>query len=108
MATRVKNRTDTSTNRDSDKIIVRLPAGMRAHVAEMAAHRGKSVNAEVVTALAVYIAHDGEPDQRTIKDSLAELKQEIQYLRDTLGWQDHRPSNQTRELLRKTKKNPAA
>jgi hypothetical protein len=85
MATRVKKRTDTATNRESDKIIVRLPEGMRAHIAEMAARRGKSMNAEVVTALAVYIAHDGEPDARTIKNALAEMRQEIQYLRETLG-----------------------
>jgi hypothetical protein len=52
---------NTATNRESDKIIVRLPAGMRKHLAEMAARRGKSMNAEVVTALAIYII-DGEPD----------------------------------------------
>jgi predicted HicB family RNase H-like nuclease len=40
---------NTATNRESDKIIVRLPAGMRKHLAEMAARRGKSMNAEVVT-----------------------------------------------------------
>jgi plasmid stability protein len=84
MATRVKKRTDTSTNRESDKIIVRLPTGMRAHLADMAARHGKSMNAEVVTALAAYIAHDGEPDQRTIKDSLGYLSREIMRLREQL------------------------
>jgi hypothetical protein len=80
MATRVKKRTDTSTNRESDKIIVRLPQGMRATLARLAAERGRSMNAEVVTALAAYIAHWGEPDERTIKDALEKLTLEIQFL----------------------------
>jgi Arc-like DNA binding dprotein len=82
---RVKKRTDTATNRESDKIIVRLPAGMRAYLTDMAGRRGRSVNAEVVTALASYIAHDGEVDTSTIKSALAEMKQEITLLRDALG-----------------------
>ncbi|MDE5454024.1 Arc family DNA-binding protein [Bradyrhizobium sp. CSA112] len=77
MAARVKKRTDTSTNRESDKIFVRLPAGMRKHLAQVAARRGKSMNAEVVTALAIHIARDGEPDETTIKSELAELKEGI-------------------------------
>jgi hypothetical protein len=56
MAARVKKRTDTSTNRESDKIITRLPRGMRADLAKLAAERGRSVNAEVVSALAQYIS----------------------------------------------------
>jgi len=84
MAARTKKRTDTATNRESDKIIVRLPAGMRAYLADMAARHGKSMNAEVVTALAVYFAHDGEVDARTIKSELAEMKQEIKDLREIL------------------------
>jgi hypothetical protein len=106
MATRVKKRTDTSTNRESDKIIVRLPKGMRAQIADMAARHGKSMNAEVVTALVIHIMRDGEPDERTVKSALAELKQEIQYLRDTLGWRDHEPSERTQELLQEKKKDP--
>lgn len=85
MAARVKKRADTSTNRESDKIIVRLPAGMREHLADMAARRGKSMTAEVVTALAIYIAHDGDVDETTVKSALAELKLEIKHLRDALG-----------------------
>jgi hypothetical protein len=108
MATRVKKRTDTSTNRESDKIIVRLPAGMRAHLADMAARRGKSMNAEVVTALAIYIAHDGDVDETTIKSSLTELKLEIKHLRETLGWRDYEPSAAAQEPERKAKKNPPA
>jgi hypothetical protein len=77
MAARVKKRTDTSTNRESDKIIVRLPAGMRKQLAGLAARGGKSMNAEVVTALVMHIMRDGEPDESTIKSELAELKEGI-------------------------------
>jgi hypothetical protein len=56
MAARVKKRTDTATNRESDKIITRLPKGMRAALAQLAAESGRSVNAEVVVALTNYIA----------------------------------------------------
>jgi plasmid stability protein len=103
MATRVKKRTDTSTNRESDKVIVRLPEGMRAHIADMAARHGKSMNAEVVTALANHILRDGEPDQNTVKNALVEMKQEIKCLReDILGAEGPRERLlQVLELLRK-------
>lgn len=52
---RVKKRTDTSTNRESDKIISRLPKGMRANLARLADQRGRSANAEVVRALTQYL-----------------------------------------------------
>jgi hypothetical protein len=54
MAARVKKRAGTSTNRESDKIIIRLPAGMRHTLAELAARNGRSMTAEVVAALAVH------------------------------------------------------
>ena len=79
---RVKKRTDTSTNRESDKIIVRLPAGMRAHLADMAARHGRSMNAEVATALAAHIARGGEPDQNTINSSLADIKKSIDLIKE--------------------------
>jgi hypothetical protein len=60
MTTRIKRRTDTATNRESDKIIVRLPDGMRARLADLAARRGRSVTAEVVSALITHLAYDGE------------------------------------------------
>lgn len=43
----------------------------------MAARHGKSMNAEVVTALVMHINFDGEPDHSTIKSELAELNKEI-------------------------------
>jgi plasmid stability protein len=83
MASRVKKRTDTSTNRESDKIIVRLPAGMRDQLAQLAARHGKSMNAEVVTALQNHFARGGaRPDQDEVMGLLGEMKQTIDNLRD--------------------------
>jgi plasmid stability protein len=105
MAARVKKRTDTSTNRESDKIIVRLPKGMRAYLAEMAARRGRSMNAEVVTALAAYFAHDGEVDTSTIKSALVDVNQELKAIRDSL---DRAISQRVEEALHRLKKDPPA
>jgi len=58
MAARVKKRAGTSTNRESDKIIIRLPAGMRHTLAELAARNGRSMTAEVVAALAVHFENE--------------------------------------------------
>ena len=70
MAARVKKRTDTPTNRESDKIIARLPDGMRNHLAEVAEREGRSMNAVVVTALALYFAEESVSAQERIEDDL--------------------------------------
>ena len=43
-----------TTDRGSDKFILRLPDGFRDQLAELAKEHGRSMNAEAVTALAVY------------------------------------------------------
>src|SRR5262245_41794075 len=53
---RVKKRRDLSTNRESDKLIVRPPTGMRDTIKEVADQNGRSMNAEAVEALALYIS----------------------------------------------------
>jgi plasmid stability protein len=58
MAARVKKRVGTSTDRESDKIIVRLPEGMRHTLAKLAARNGRSMTAEVVAALAVHFEQE--------------------------------------------------
>jgi hypothetical protein len=73
-----------AVGRSSDQFMLRLPDGMRDMIAEMAERNGRSMNAEIVSALASYIAHDGEGDTSTIKSALAEMKQEIKLLRDGL------------------------
>ena len=51
----------------------------------MAARLGKSMNAEVVTALEHHITRDGEPSKDEIRTALDELRQEIKELRKALG-----------------------
>jgi hypothetical protein len=63
MAARVKKRPDTSTNRESDKIIVRLPEGMREDISALAEANSRSMTAEVVEALK---NHLNSPDHRTM------------------------------------------
>jgi len=54
---RIKKRVDLSTNRESDKIIVRLPAGMRDMLKKLAEENGRSMSAEVAFALTTHFAH---------------------------------------------------
>jgi uncharacterized protein (DUF1778 family) len=92
MAARVKKRTDTPTNRESDKIIARLPDGMRKHLAEVAEREGRSMNAVVVTALALYFAEESVSAQERIEDdlqgvqiALEKLTKEVAGLRKDTG-----------------------
>lgn len=45
--------TVTATGRESDKFMLRLPEGMRHHIAEAAKKNGRSMNAEIVQRLAL-------------------------------------------------------
>jgi hypothetical protein len=58
MAARVKKRSDTSTNRESDKLIIRLPDGMRDRIAALARASGRSMTAEVVAALEQHLERE--------------------------------------------------
>jgi len=53
---RIKKRIDLSTNRESDKIIIRLPAGMRDMLKRLAEENGRSMSAEVAFALTRHFA----------------------------------------------------
>jgi Arc-like DNA binding domain len=77
MAARVKKRTDTATNRESDKIIVRLPEGMRDMLAKIAAYNGRSMSAEVAFALAIHFAQGWGPETEA---SPAELQRNVNEL----------------------------
>jgi hypothetical protein len=74
MTARVKKRAGTSTNRESDKIIVRLPEGMRHALAELAARNGRSMTAEVVAALAMYFANEDAAKQDRFETAIRELR----------------------------------
>jgi plasmid stability protein len=85
MVARVKKRADTATNRESDKIIVRLPEGMRDHLAMLAAANGRSMNAEVVTALARHFAEatvlpETVPSPETVLGTANKLNAQFQKL----------------------------
>jgi hypothetical protein len=76
---------ERSGKKDTDQFIVRMPPGMRDTFAKLAEDHGRSMNAEVVTALAAYIAQDGEPDQKTIKSSFEYVRRELAFLREQIG-----------------------
>ena len=50
-------KTAIATNRTSDKFILRLPDGMREHLAEVAERQGRPMNAVALDALALYFEH---------------------------------------------------
>ena len=55
---RSRKRPQATTNRSSDKFILRLPEGMRDRIAALAREKGRSMNAEVIAALEQYIEND--------------------------------------------------
>jgi plasmid stability protein len=57
----MKKTAAAATSRASDKFILRLPDGMREHLAEVAERNGRSMNAEVIAALAMYFEHASRP-----------------------------------------------
>ena len=85
MAARVKKTTGMATNRESDKIIVRLPEGMRAHLAWLAAANGRSMSAEVTSALARHFAENTMPGDRDaspaeLLGNISELNEQVRRL----------------------------
>jgi plasmid stability protein len=79
--------------------MVRLPDGMRDALADMAARSGRSMNAEVVAALATYFAKEDAAKQ----DQLLGVETAIRELADQLANQ-----NQSLELLKKIILSPVA
>jgi plasmid stability protein len=53
-----KKTTVKRAGRGSDQFMVRLPDGMRKALAELAARNGRSMNAEIVHALAMYFENE--------------------------------------------------
>ncbi len=47
--------------------MVRFPDGMRAALAELAARNGRSMNAEIIHALAIYFAGEGMTTDERLK-----------------------------------------
>jgi hypothetical protein len=86
MAARVKKRADTSTNRESDKIIIRLPAGMRHFLAEQAGRNGRSMNAEVVRALEIYFANEyaSQKESQSVATAIKDIRDRLDRLSENL------------------------
>jgi predicted DNA-binding protein len=80
MASRVKKRGTTATNRESDRIIVRLPDGMRERLAKMAASRGRSMTSEVIAALENHLKIDFD-----LLEALGDFERRIERLESTVN-----------------------
>jgi plasmid stability protein len=65
-----KKPTAKRTGRDSDQFIVRFPEGMREALADLAARNGRSMNAEIVHALAIHFAQEGMTTDERLKSLL--------------------------------------
>jgi len=69
--------------RDSDQFMVRLPDGMRKALTELAARNGRSMNAEIVHALAIYFANqDASPKESQLSGVETAIKDLVDQLTD--------------------------
>jgi plasmid stability protein len=82
-----KKTTVKRAGRDSDQFMVRLPDGMRKALTELAARNGRSMNAEIVHALAVHFeSEDAAPGSKgyrvdtAIKDLVDQMANQHQEL----------------------------
>ena len=80
------------TGQGSEQFQLRLPDGMREALAELAARNGRSMNAEIVTALAMYFAKE----DAALKESQS-IATALKDLLDRLANQDRKLT----ELIRK-------
>jgi hypothetical protein len=71
---KVKLSNSNRAGRGSDQFMVRLPDGMRDFIAEMAEKNGRSMNAEIVNALAHQAAR---AEFRPIPPSMAEIMNDV-------------------------------
>jgi plasmid stability protein len=76
------------TGRGSDQFMVRLPEGMRDFIAQLAAMHGRSMNGEIVAALAMYCAESGSPEPYRASDAkreISNLRGEVRKLSDEVA-----------------------
>jgi hypothetical protein len=59
---------------------LRFPNGMREYLAEVAERERRSMNAVIVTALAVYFAQEGTPLDERVKNELGDMQKAIEDL----------------------------
>jgi hypothetical protein len=92
----MKKTSPAATSRASDKFILRLPDGMRKHLAKVAEREGRSMNAIAIAALAMYL-------EKEKQNQLLGVETAIRELTDQLANQ-----HQTLELLKKIIQSPIA
>ncbi|MDA9546376.1 hypothetical protein ACM43_18445 [Bradyrhizobium sp. CCBAU 45321] len=72
-----------STGRDSEKFILRMPAGMRDRIAKMAAQNGRSMNSEIIAALEKYV--EATDSISLLWDAIDELQKQIDDIHESRG-----------------------
>lgn len=80
-------------SRTADKIMIRLPDGMRERLTAAAEEAGRSVNAEVVARLEASFVRDEEAAaaRETIEDHdmrIRDLERELEKLADVVGYRE--------------------
>jgi plasmid stability protein len=99
-----KKTTIKRAGRDSDQFMVRLPDGMRKRLAVVAERNGRSMNAEIVTALAMYFENeDAAPGSKGYRRS-AEIETALKDLVDQMANQH----GELVQLIKRTAKGDAA
>jgi plasmid stability protein len=95
--------TTKRAGRDSDQFMVRLPDGMRKQLARAAERNGRSMNAEIVTALTMYFEHEDAASKRSelLGAETKKLAQTIEKIIRSANQQ------QTLELVKKIIQSPA-
>jgi hypothetical protein len=73
------------TGRGSEQFQLRLPDGMREHLAAVAEREGRSMNAVIVTALAIYFAQEGTPLDDRVKNELRDMRKAIKKLTEEVA-----------------------
>ncbi|WP_333919435.1 Arc family DNA-binding protein [Bradyrhizobium sp. CCBAU 45321] len=80
---RPKQKMQGSTGRDSEKFILRMPAGMRDRIAKMAAQNGRSMNSEIIAALEKYV--EATDSISLLWDAIDELQKQIDDIHESRG-----------------------
>jgi hypothetical protein len=75
-----KKTVSKKTGRGSEQFQLRMPDGMREQLAEVAEREGRSMNAVIVTALALYFAQEGMSLSDRVKNDLRDMQKAIERL----------------------------
>jgi len=76
---------DKPVGRDSDKFMLRFPEGMREHIAALAKHNGRSMNAEIISRL-----EESLESQERAFDMLADIRGQLTAMGELMIAQEER------------------